>query len=421
MTIKRFRDSKRVRMAVFGDSITDEWITVSPKASGEDAPCWQLICRQILPGGASNVERQMSRLNADVAHLGVEDRPFSLFSKKTRLWDGSRVVARWDRDCHATEEVARLNLKTAIDLLEFNRIDALVIADYGKGYVTPSILRTLLNFAKERGTLVVVDPKNLSPADCEGATIVKANHAWAARFSAHDWKDMPIVVTDGPRGVKAQHRGSHFQLQPGRPTAPTVSTVGAGDCFTAHLAVALARGSSEVDAIRSADQAARNYVTRPFCEPLFPHEAEGRKAVHEDDAESVVRNRAVGKRVVAANGCFDVLHPGHVEMLRWAARQGDYLAVLVNDDDSVRRLKGTRRPAVDLEHRVRMLEALDCVDLVVPFSGDDPTDAIRKVGAVTVVKGSDHEGREVLHPKGTVVMIASPGSWSGHSSDLIGR
>lgn len=421
MTIKRFRDSQRVRVAVFGDPITDDWIAVSPKASGEDAPCWEQVYRRSLPGGALNVERQMCRLNVDVVHLQLG--PHNPCSTKTRLWDGARVVARWDRDYHANEDAARINLKTAIELLELNhnRIDALIVADYGKGYVTPSILHKLMDFAKERGTPVVVDPKNLAPSDCHGATIVKANHDWAMRFSAHDWKNLPVVVTDGPRDVSVRHRGSHFRFQPGRPAAPTISAVGAGDCFTAHLAVALARGVGVQDAIKGADVAARNHVTRPFCEPLFPHEAEGRKAVHEDDAQAVARERTIGKRVVATNGCFDVLHPGHVEMLRWAARQGDYLAVLVNDDDSVRRLKGPRRPAIDLDHRARMLEALDCVDLVVPFSGDDPTETIRRVGAAVVIKGSDHEGKVVLRPEGVEVRFAPKGSWTGHSSDLVGR
>lgn len=149
-------------------------------------------------------------------------------------------------------------------------------------------------------------------------------------------------------------------------------------------------------------------------------EAERRTHWEVDESPKVARAEVLaGIGGVFTNGCFDGLHPGHIHTLEWARRQGNCLVVGVNDDESVRRLKGPDRPRVPLSERMKMLAALTCIDFVTSFSEDTPENLIRALRPVCVVKGSDYTGKPVISC-GAPVLIAPPCAFTLHTSDLLG-
>lgn len=431
------------RILIVGDAFIDEWIDVDPKPSAEEAPCWDEVGRTRLPGGAANVARQLMNFDcrvslvtnsdADLFDLtagvsagsreycrhygrdGVTNNTHAV-SRRIRWWDGRRVVMRVDRERqNLPDELRDRLIEHARGLIEDH--DVLVLSDYGRGMLSHESSSPLIVAAREKGVPVLVDPKVLTPSDYGGATVAKTNAKYREEFGGRSWMGTPVMVTTRGSGPTESNFGGHVKtFWPASP--PAVSTVGAGDCFMAHLALAWARGFRDHRAVEMADRAARDYVTRPFCEPLFPHEAEGTKVVSLKEAVPFIGHRWEGKSIVASNGCFDVLHPGHLATLRWAKEQGERLVVLVNDDDSVRQLKGAGRPHLGSADRCRMLEALEFVDLVVPFEGTDPRPVLDKIGPDILVKGFDNRREDVPVSDGVEVRIAPDLGCSMHSSDV---
>jgi rfaE bifunctional protein nucleotidyltransferase chain/domain len=182
-----------------------------------------------------------------------------------------------------------------------------------------------------------------------------------------------------------------------------VDPCGAGDRFAVAAAAALGEGLVTTEAVQTAVHRAAEYVAAGGPASLPPTRAPydasrapyGTSRASLDAGEFAERVRAQGGTVVATGGCFDLLHAGHVATLEAARRLGDCLVVLVNSDDSVRRLKGPARPLVPVADRVRVLEALECVDAVLVFDEDTPVEAIRQVRPHVWAKGGDYAGYEV--------------------------
>lgn len=396
------------RILVVGDGMVDEWVIVQQDgyACEPHVPRYREVERFERPGGARNVCRQLERHECDVRFVGTNG------TRKVRFWDGERVVARmdYDRVSSELEEVAIVGN------------DVVVLSDYGKGALTSHLVRRLIKAATSKDIPVIVDPKNLHPEDCAGA-LLKCNEAYRQKHSCDVWDiSQNVIVTNAERATHGVLHGKRF-VSPLQPVVNARCVVGAGDCFVAHLALAWARGIRDVRAVEYADRAARQYVTRPFGELVFPHEADGTKRVTAETAAAWIGARHSGKTTVVAGGCFDILHPGHLALLRWAKAQGDVLVVLINDDNGVAALKGARRPAITLHDRVAMLEAMDCVDLVVPFAGVDPVPSLQIINPSLYVKGPECSGQEGSLPEAGVceVRVFPGGAFKGHSSDLVRR
>jgi len=165
---------------------------------------------------------------------------------------------------------------------------------------------------------------------------------------------------------------------------------GAGDRFAATVAVARAQGATRLDAVARGVEAARRHVLG-----LGPAQDDPGPSTRETVLARIAAWRATGRQVVAAGGCFDVLHAGHVQMLEAARRMGDALVVCVNGDLSVRRLKGRHRPINEIADRVAVLRGLTCVDEVVVFDEDTPCAVLRLVRPAVFVKGADYDGRSL--------------------------
>ncbi|UMG93649.1 D-glycero-beta-D-manno-heptose 1-phosphate adenylyltransferase [Nocardioides sp. TF02-7] len=204
------------------------------------------------------------------------------------------------------------------------------------------------------------------------------------------WSARAVSVTLGRRGALLSRGDEPPVVVPPALTAADGDPCGAGDCFAATAALALAGGAVVPEAVEAAVHAAARFVHAGGASALEP------AAGYADTAGSVVdRVRAAGGTVVATGGCFDLLHAGHVETLRAARSLGDCLVVLLNSDDSVRRLKGPERPIVPQADRARVLEALDPVDAVVVFDEQTPVEAIRRLRPDVWAKGGDYSVQQL--------------------------
>jgi D-beta-D-heptose 7-phosphate kinase/D-beta-D-heptose 1-phosphate adenosyltransferase len=222
------------------------------------------------------------------------------------------------------------------------------------------------------------------------------------------WQAQAVAVTLGAGGALLTYGGGAPVVVPA-PAVTALDTCGAGDRFAVSAALALAAGSVTAEAVQTAVYDSADYVAAGGPVTLAP--THDRSASLDPGTPVEERARAIAARggvVVATGGCFDLLHAGHVSSLRAARRLGDWLVVCVNSDDSVRRLKGPGRPLVPQADRVRVLEALECVDAVVVFDEDTPVEVLRRLRPQIWAKGGDYAGREVPE-------AAALREWGGHA------
>jgi D-beta-D-heptose 7-phosphate kinase / D-beta-D-heptose 1-phosphate adenosyltransferase len=304
---------------------------------------------------------------------------------------------------------------------------AVLVADYGRGVTALAALRDLLTGLPRR-VPVVWDPHPKGAAPVPGVRLVTPNRSEAALFAerlglpgsgartmlaevgAHAvglverWGAQAVAVTLGPGGALLSYGAGAPVVTPA-PEVHCVDPCGAGDRFAVSAALALGAGRVTVEAVHEAVQDAAGYVaaggpaslttSSAAAEAARPASAPGRPARQPVDQRVDEVIAAVSRRggtVVATGGCFDLLHAGHVATLRAARRLGDCLVVCLNSDDSVRRLKGPSRPLVPAADRVRVLEALECVDAVVVFDEDTPTEVLRRLRPHVWAKGGDYAG-----------------------------
>jgi D-beta-D-heptose 7-phosphate kinase/D-beta-D-heptose 1-phosphate adenosyltransferase len=420
---------------------------LSPEAP---VPVLKFDRENIMPGGAANVARNVSEFGASVELIGLVGsdsardelrtlldalpgcRLSAVESDRRRTTVKSRFIAdrqqilRVDmeeaRPADSGEEEALIAAITdAVD-----RADLIVLSDYAKGVLTPGVVRATIAAGRDRGIAVVVDPKTVNFRRYAGATVVTPNLAELERAVQRSCPDDEaiiagamelleqallgaILVTRGGQGMTLIEGGGVRPALHLRTTARQVFDVsGAGDTVISVLAVLLAEGVTLADAAFAANLAAglvveklgTASVTREelAVEARHRHESDwDRKIVPLDRAVRKRRNwAAAGERVVFTNGCFDLLHPGHISLLRQAKAAGDRLVVGLNTDASVARLKGPMRPVQDQDARALVLSALDCVDLVVVFGEDTPLELIEALHPDILVKGADYRADQVV-------------------------
>jgi D-beta-D-heptose 7-phosphate kinase/D-beta-D-heptose 1-phosphate adenosyltransferase len=292
--------------------------------------------------------------------------------------------------------------------------DVVVLSDYAKGALRRSV--DLITLARKAGKTVIVDPKGNDFARYRGASLITPNFAefeavvgpcpseelieQRATRLCDDLDLGAVLVTRGEKGMTLVARNAVPLHLPTR-AQQVFDVTGAGDTVVATLAVALATGLSLDQAVAVSNVAAGIVVSKLGTATVTP--AELHDALHrppqsarrgvvseEDLLTQVAAARVRRERVVMTNGCFDILHPGHIDYLEKARALGDRLVVAVNDDASVRRLKGEGRPVNTLTTRMRMLAALESVDWVVPFSEDTPERLLGAVLPDILVKGGDY-------------------------------
>ncbi|MEM6561697.1 MAG: D-glycero-beta-D-manno-heptose 1-phosphate adenylyltransferase [Planctomycetota bacterium] len=313
--------------------------------------------------------------------------------------------------------------------------DALCLEDYAKGVLTPDVCRRLIDAARVLGKPVLIDPARVDDfSKYAGATLLKLNRVETCKATGQpcetiadfersaatllDRLDLEAVV------VTADKDGAYLATRDGvsrhlATKARDVSDVtGAGDMMLAGLTAARAAGADWASATALANVAAGLEVERFGAVPVEPreivaellaevHAAGGKVRELEGLLPEIAQHKAAGKRIVFTNGCFDVLHLGHVQYFRFARRQGDVLVVGVNTDESIRRLKGEKRPVVPEDDRVGVLEELESIDYLVKFGDDTPMRLIDALLPDVLVKGADYAEHEVV---GHEVVKANGGS-----------
>ncbi|MBF6469692.1 D-glycero-beta-D-manno-heptose 1-phosphate adenylyltransferase [Nocardia beijingensis] len=299
---------------------------------------------------------------------------------------------------------------------------AVLVADYGRGVAAHPEIRSLLT-ELARSVPVVWDPHPRGPAPTPGASLVTPNLKEARRFAPgylepdelakvlrDEWSADSVAVTTGPNGAVLAN-GKRLTVVPVPAEIRFAGhagsdTCGAGDRFASAAAAALFDGSAVADAVSHAVDAAARFVAAGGAATLSA--CDSAAGAEEDTTEAggsafevAARVRARGGRLVATGGCFDLLHPGHVSLLRQARAMGDALVVCLNSDASVRRLKGPRRPIVTARDRARLLIALSSVDAVVVFDESSPSALLERLRPDIWVKGGDYTGVDL--PEATVV------------------
>ena len=444
------------RVLVLGDAMLDSYLSGSCSRLCQEAPVpiVQVGQRADLPGGAANSAANVGALGAEAWLLAVSgddaegDRLGEALrarglttthllraagrrtlSKQRVLADGQLLVRFDQGEGGPPDEATERWLLERLAAL-FPLADAVIVSDYGYGVLTPRVLAALADLQRRTPRLLCVDAKRLEGYRQVSPTAVKPNFGQAARLLelpalVERPARVELVVSLGERllersgaqiaavtldvdGALVFERGRPTYRTYARPTSHS-RAAGAGDTYLAALALALAAGADTPAAAELAAAAAALAVEQDGTSVVAAAElrahvaAENQKVASEPAllAERLALHRRAGRRVVFTNGCFDLLHRGHVTYLSRAKALGEVLVVGVNSDASVRRLKGPERPINPLEDRLQVLAALSCVDHLIAFDEDTPIELLRVLWPDVFVKGGDYT-RESL-PEAPVV------------------
>ncbi len=430
-----------VRVGVAGDVMLDEyWFGGAQRLSPEaPVPVVHLNADEGRPGGAANVAINLAALGCQTTLLGVvgadsaadqlrglieaagvttsllvdADKPTIT---KLRVMARGQQLIRLDRE--ETRSVDGPSLAGALATCIAD-LDVLVLSDYAKGALFD--VEALIEIARQHDTAVVIDPKGTDFNRYRGATLLTPNQGEfeaVVGLCANDdelvERGMQLLETLGLHAllVTRSERGMLLLSVDEAPlflsteAREVFDVTGAGDTVIATLAASLGAGLPMSAAAAFANLAAGLVVRKTGVAHVSPGEL--RVALHRRGTggrglvdltelqELVADSRARSERVVMTNGCFDILHAGHVGYLEEAKALGDRLIVAVNDDDSVQRLKGADRPINGLEDRMAVLAGLAAVDWVVPFSADTPAALIEAVLPDVLVKGGDYAVSDIV-------------------------
>jgi D-beta-D-heptose 7-phosphate kinase/D-beta-D-heptose 1-phosphate adenosyltransferase len=451
-----------------GDLMLDEFVygevsRISPEAP---APVIAVQRSETNIGGAGNVARNIASLGARcifVGLIGEDDAGKTLKAalaqqsliESVLISDPARPTTRkvrfvsehfsthmlradWEMAAPASENIEQKLIDAILPLLP--RADIVLLSDYAKGVLTARVIRNVIDAARKLGKRVIVDPKNANFAIYRGATLLTPNRrefAEATRSRAGTATEIAdaaqqamlladceaMLVTQSEHGMTLVPRNGEAIHVPAH-SVKVRDVSGAGDTVVAALAVVLATGADWETALRIANAAAAVAVgkkgtaivtAREIRERILPPiflTAEQKILATSKDLDAYLQSwREQGLRIGFTNGCFDILHPGHIQVLTAAARAAcDHLIVGLNSDASVRRLKGEGRPVQDERARAHMLAALEAVDFVVVFDEDTPINLITQIKPHVLVKGGDYTrdqvvGHEIVEKEGGEVVL----------------
>ena len=440
--------TKTPKILVVGDLMIDHYLWGSCERISPEAPVQVINVdnESTVLGGSGNVINNLKALGAQVDVISViggceisdelkdllndinvnseylitqKDR---ITSKKSRIIAAQQQVVRYDRE--STDEI---NTESQTKILNtFKKIianyDAVLLSDYGKGVLTAELTQSLITIANNSNKKVLVDPKGLDYSKYKGAYLLTPNKkeaSEATQINIHDNTtltkaikqlktkcDLDIsLITLSEQGVAIYDNTLR--------THPTVArevfdVTGAGDTVLASLGFSLSCGLDIDDAVEFANLAAGVVVGKigsatATLNEIIEYESSLNKSTSDEHIKTLnkiialsIELKSRGKKVVFTNGCFDILHAGHVRYLETAKSYGDVLILGLNSDRSVTALKGEGRPINTQIDRAYILAALEAVDYVVIFDEDTPYDLIKAVKPNILVKGGDYEGQDVV-------------------------
>ncbi|MFC3230913.1 D-glycero-beta-D-manno-heptose-7-phosphate kinase [Marinibaculum pumilum] len=439
-----------VHVMVVGDVMLDRFVygDVSRVSYEAPIPVLNVARESAMPGGAGNAARNAAALGARVSLVGVvgddaagtelreivagiaglsdrliveAGRPTT---RKTRFVAQGQQLLRTDRETRAElpDRVAEALLRTVVEGLADCQV--MILSDYAKGVLGETVLRPLLDAAADAGVPVVVDPKSTDFARYRGAALIKPNRqemAAACRMPCDSDAEVEAAARQllaatgiGAFAVSRAEKGLSLVRRDGPPmhlqalAREVFDVSGAGDTLVAALALGLGAGLDPAVAAWLANMASGLVVEKVGTAVVHPDEILAR--AHEQEVldtdskvmpratalQRIARWRGEGARIGFTNGCFDLVHPGHVSLLRQARAACDRLVVGLNTDASVQRLKGPERPVQPETARAIVLSSFAAVDMVVLFDEDTPIELIRAVRPDVLVKGADYRPEQVV-------------------------
>ena len=436
------------KILVVGDLMIDHYLWGSSNRISPEAPVQIVNIKNesVVLGGAGNVINNLKALGAQVDVISVlggceiSDELKSLLdnididtqhlitqkdritSKKSRIIASHQQVVRYDRE--STDEINNESQNVALEIFEkiISDYDNVLLSDYGKGVLTPNLTQSLISIANKNHKKVLVDPKGLNYSNYKGAFLLTPNKKEASEATGIN------IIDDASLSYCIKQLKNECSLEISLITLseqgvaiyddklrihPTVArevfdVTGAGDTVLASLGFSLACNYNIDDAVEFANLAAGVVVGKigsatASINEIIEYESSLNKSTSDEhiktfeeikDLANDLKNR--GKKIVFTNGCFDILHVGHVKYLEEAKSFGDVLILGLNSDESVTLLKGEGRPINLQMDRAYILAALEPVDYVVIFSEDTPYNLIKLIKPHTLVKGGDYEGKEVV-------------------------
>jgi len=464
--ISRLAEMGTPTIVVVGDVMLDHYVFGRVERISPEAPIQVLRAdrEEERPGGAASVATNLTALGAHARIVGytgedtvaqalrrllgeqgvdgaglvaVPDRDTTL---KTRMIagraGGNQQVLRVDREDSSPYDAAHEQELLAAFETALEGAACVIVSDYAKGVLSWNVSQGVVERARAAGVPVIVDPKGKDYARYEGATLVTPNRKETREATGLDLVDRDTILAAGLKlldivgvdaavvtldkdGIALVTRDGDARVVPTTPRNVHDPT-GAGDVVVAALGLGLAEGLDLYDAVLLANAAGGVEVSKVGAVPVTREEvaiALGSRPVgtHRvvgiaELTEALQRDRAAGRVIVFTNGCFDILHAGHVRYLDAAHSEGDVLVVGLNSDASVTRIKGAGRPVNSQADRAEMLASLASVDYVVPFEEDTPADLVRAVQPDVLVKGEDYRdkvvvGSDVVEARGGRVVL----------------
>jgi D-beta-D-heptose 7-phosphate kinase/D-beta-D-heptose 1-phosphate adenosyltransferase len=449
----KYPDFSKTYVLIVGDLMLDKYHFGQVNRVSPEAPVPVVRVKQstYTLGGAGNVVNNLYHLGANACLIGMvgncangnsvknllDERKvkYRLLTRQSPTITKVRIIGDHQQivrvDFEEIQFLSQDELETVKDYIDefLDNINCVVISDYGKGMVCESLSRFVINRAKERSLSVLVDPKGNDWEKYRGATMITPNvkelAGAAGKELANEDREIEILgneirkkydikyllVTRSERGMTLlSENGSHHIRSEAR---EVYDVSGAGDTVVATVAAALSAGLDVEEAVKIANKAAGIVVGKLGTAPVSIDELKaalggsrnGKIVSLEVLLKTLKRLRAEGKKIVFTNGCFDILHKGHVAYLQKAREFGDVLIVGLNSDESVRRLKGSSRPVNSEADRAFVLAGLEMVNYVVIFDEDTPYEILSRIRPDVLVKGGDYKDVEDSEFAGRVEII----------------
>lgn len=437
------------RLLVVGDLMLDEYLWGEVDRISPEAPVQVVAIKKedFALGGAGNVVNNVVALGGKVSAAGVIGTGqngkllLKIFKKlgvdttgivqesgrtttqKTRIIAANQHVLRIDRETQQDISITSLEKITRFIEDKMPDIDVILISDYGKGLITESMLSRVIASAKKHKKMIIVDPKGLDFSKYSGVSLLTPNKKEAALASGVEIIDESslekaahkilqnididkLLITCGKDGMVLFERNKDpFKVEAVSRQVFDVS--GAGDTVLAVLGLTIASGCSINSGVAVANTAAGIVVGKVGTATVSKQELVSALKSHEHGLPVKYKDfselpalmedlKKKGKRLVLTNGCFDLLHAGHIMLFSESKKLGDTLVVAIDDDESVKKLKGSGRPVLNANERCRILSALDAVDYVVIFSSHELKKLIEIIQPDVLTKGSNYTSNEVF-------------------------
>lgn len=429
----------KINILVIGDIMLDNFLYGSTKRVSPEAPVpiVNINNEENILGGAANVAKNIKKLMGEVALIGtigddkngkiitkllknnkIED--YTVINKKIKTITKKRII-------NDTYQITRLDIEDDKSLYfeksllinlknNFNKYDLVILSDYNKGVITNELCNLLLSLSKKYNTKVIVDPKGknynkyknfylITPNFTEFKEIIKEYKF--NKKSKSNGSDLikkfninNLIVTKGSDGIELYNKKTLVaKIKSNKIELADVT--GAGDTFIASIAMFLAAGYDIKSSANFANTIAGIVVQKKGTSSVNLHEiiynfTRQKKLIDINLLCNFYLNELINKKIVFTNGCFDVLHAGHISLFKEAKKHGDILILALNSDISIRKIKGLSRPINNFEDRLKILEAISYIDFIISFDEITPLKLIKKIKPSVLIKGGDYQKKKII-------------------------